>query len=278
MNESIIWHLSNNMDFPLELWRHPKISIKLNNVTLSDWNRLDLKSEIANIIFLQVNEAEWKNLQSDFTSKYGNHPEVALILIAPIENSNLTNAKSVNPFLLLENPLHKHEIKTIIDKTIQSELYKRASLDIGTSCLENIGFFEGVFDLARKENMEKKETIEALEKILEYETKVKVSQEQVNKAIESVNELKEKELLEVHQVLKANEHLDILRENELKDAILTKQATEAALQFSRIEEIQMDKIIQAQNRLFAFSDKEIRALFEENKALKKKLGIPIEED
>jgi len=57
-----------------------------------------------------------------------------------------------------------------------------------------------------------------------------------------------------------------------------REATEAALQFSRIEEITQDKIINAQNKLFEYTDKEIKQLVLENKELKKRLGIKEDEE
>jgi len=273
MNESIIWHISNEKFFPLELFRNPKISVSVKHVPLNDWDKITLNSAIGNLIFLQVTNTEWEQIKKDFVNKFSPHSQVTLTLVASSDDSNLSDAGSNAHLLILESPLHKREITALIDKALQVELYKRASLQIGASCLENIGFFEGVFDLARKENKDQNETIKAFEEILEYENKLKKSQDILNKAMENVNGLREKELLELHQILKVNQNLDALRESELKEAIQTKSATEAVLQFSRIEEMQLDQIIKAQNKLFEFTDTELKALLEENKELKKKLGL-----
>ena len=44
-----------------------------------------------------------------------------------------------------------------------------------------------------------------------------------------------------------------------------------------LEEMNMDKIIKAQNKIFEYTDKEIRELIQENIELKKKLGMKIAE-
>ncbi|HMX33419.1 MAG TPA: hypothetical protein PKC66_14370, partial [Leptospiraceae bacterium] len=77
--------------------------------------------------------------------------------------------------------------------------------------------------------------------------------------------------------IKANEKLDLLREKELKEAIEIQEATEKALQYSRIEEMNMDKILRAHDRIFKYSEQEIKDLIKENIELKKKLGIKVEE-
>ncbi|MDX1957705.1 MAG: hypothetical protein SFU98_03980 [Leptospiraceae bacterium] len=273
MNESIIWHISNEKNFPIELFRNPKVSISVKNVPLNDWDKIVLNSAIGNLIFLQVNSEEWKKIGKEFAQKFSSHPQVTLTLILGTDGSKLESELVSNHMFFLETPLHKKEITVLIDKSFQVELYKRASIQIGATCLENIGFFDGVFELARKETKESRDTIKALESILEFESRMRKSQDAINLAMERVNELREKELLELHQVLIANKNLDVLREHELKDAIEVQSATEAALQFSRIEEMQLDQIIQAQNKLFEFTDNELKALLEENRELKKKLGL-----
>jgi hypothetical protein len=107
-----------------------------------------------------------------------------------------------------------------------------------------------------------------MEKMLEYHAKVKNYQEIMNRAIDDVNVLRNEEILTLHERIKATEMLDELKTKELIEAQKVREATEAALQFSRIEEITQDKIINAQNKLFEYTDKEIRTLVMENKELK----------
>lgn len=243
---------------------------------MTEWEKIEFKREEINIVFVQVSKAEWDSLHKKVILGLDTHPQVQLLIFCPTEEGIVSNIQG--NFLLLEYPLHKVELKWLIDKTIQAELYKRISLEVSTSCLANIGFFDSLFELARQENKDREDTLKAYEKILEYEMEIKKSQDKLNEAIERVNELRDKELLELHERIKAQEKLDILREEELKTALKIREATEKVLEYTALEEKSMDKIIRAQDRLFRYTEKEIKALMEENRELKKRLGIPVEED
>jgi hypothetical protein len=278
MKKSIIWNLSNGQEFPLDLWKHPKLAILINNVSLKDYASIELNPEEINILFVSVDNSEWSSIEYNFLKLFGNKPEITLLLIAPSGNENLKVNQSIKGnYEILESPIRKKEVRLIIDRTIQAEFYKASAIEIGAGCLANIGFFEGLFELAHTEYKNSQDIIKAFEKMLEYEAKIKLSNQEVNQAMEKVNEMRDAEMLELVETLKANEKLDTLREKELREAIEIQEATEKALQFSRIEEMHMDKIIKAQNRIFEYTDKEIKELVQENIELKKKLGIKVEE-
>lgn len=278
MKKSIIWNISDGIEFPLDLWKHPKLAILINNVPLKDYASITLSPEEINILFVNVSKEKWEAIGYDFLKLYANKSEVTLTLIAPSGNENLSLNHIVRGnYEILESPIRKKEVRLIIDRTIQAEFYKSSAIEIGAGCLANIGFFEGLFELAHTEYKNSQEIISAFEKMLEYEAKIKLSNEEVNEAMKKVNEMRDAEMLELVETIKANEKLDALREKELKDAIEIQEATEKALQFSRIEEMNMDKIIKAQNRIFEYTDKEIKELVQENIELKKKLGIKTEE-
>lgn len=276
MTHTKIWHISSGNEFPLQLWKNPQVQIELITIPLNEWEKIEFPREEINIVFVQVSKAEWENFHKKMIAGLDTHPQVQILIFSPTEPGVTSNVKG--NFLLLEYPIHKMELKWLIDKAIQAELYKRISLEVSTSCLANIGFFDGLFELARQENKDKAEAIKAYEKILEYELEIKKSQDRLNQAIERVNELRDKELLELHERIKAQERLDELREAELKEALQIKEATQKVLEYTAVEEKSMDKIIRAQDRLFRYTEKEIKALMEENKELKKRLGIPVKDD
>ena len=250
----------------------------INNVSLKDYASIELNPEEINILFVSVDNSEWSSIEYNFLKLFGNKPEITLLLIAPSGNENLkVNQSMKGNYEILESPIRKKEVRLIIDRTIQAEFYKASAIEIGAGCLANIGFFEGLFELAHTEYKNSQDIIKAFEKMLEYEAKIKLSNQEVNQAMEKVNEMRDAEMLELVETLKANEKLDTLREKELREAIEIQEATEKALQFSRIEEMHMDKIIKAQNRIFEYTDKEIKELVQENIELKKKLGIKVEE-
>ncbi|WCL48050.1 hypothetical protein [Leptospira sp. GIMC2001] len=275
MKKSIIWNISTGEKFPLELWKHPKIKIELNNVILNDTPNLVLSDDESNILYLRVTKKEWDKVKDQIFKNFALHPFVSIILISSPDDPDAIYADTLgqSKFLVLENPLHLRELRIILDRIIQVEFYKQAAMEIGNGCLANVGFFEGVFELAHKEYESTKQENDALQSILTYEEKIKKNQHDIDIAMQIVNELKNLELIELHDRIKATEKLEELREKELKTVIEAKKATEKALEYSRIEEINLDRIIKAQDRLFAYTDKEIRDLLDENLELKKKLGI-----
>lgn len=277
MVNSNIWHISSGKQFPLELWKHPSFSIQVKNIQLSSLEKIVLQPNEMNIIFLQVSQKEWEDIKHNFTREFDTNPNIVLSIVCPTEDKSLSHDKKLSS-LILEYPLRANDIKFLVDKAMQAELYKRASYEISQNCIENMNYVEGIFDMARKENLDKQNTIFAMEKMLEYHARVKTYQEEMNKAIEDVNVLRSQELLVLHERIKANEIMDELKTRELMEAQKLREATEAALQFSRIEEINQDKIINAQNKLFEYTDKEIRHLVLENKELKKRLGLKEDED
>ncbi|MCE9501905.1 MAG: hypothetical protein K8R21_15605, partial [Leptospira sp.] len=227
MKNSIIWHISDGKDFPIELWKHPKLILKVNKVQFKDLNSINVSGDDINIFFLEISGSDWKQQKSAFIKRYETKPEIAIVLIASPDSESIYPDVPNNPKIeILENPLHKRELRLIIDRVIQTEFFKTAALEMGESCLQNVGFFEGLFELAHREIKDADKTKNALNGILEYEHQIKKSQNSINQAIDKVNSLKESELLGLHSRIKANENLDRLREQELKDAIRTKEATE----------------------------------------------------
>ncbi|EOQ88151.1 hypothetical protein LEP1GSC202_3141 [Leptospira yanagawae serovar Saopaulo str. Sao Paulo = ATCC 700523] len=275
MKTSYIWNLSQGRPFPVELWKHSKIKIQVNQIGLKELDQISITPNDIHIVFIQVTLKEWQEIQSKVTTIFEGSPFVSLILISSEDGANQIQemVQSQPKYLVLENPLHVRELRMILDRTIQSESYKAAALDIGNSCLENVGFFEGVFSLAHQEYEESKKENEALRSILQYEELVKRSQAGINNALEKVNDMKNQELIELHERVKASQQLDELREKELKQALELQKATEQVLNYSRIEEMNLDKILRAQDRLFEYTEQEIKELVEENRALKKKLGM-----
>ncbi|HNF13031.1 MAG TPA: hypothetical protein PK453_05135 [Leptospiraceae bacterium] len=278
MNKSniIIWNFSDKALY--ESAKPEKLQITEKKLKTKDWKNLEFDKTALNFVFAEFNESEWKELGDKFIEKFEFHPEVILTLAVSSAAKNFPLKGDASRLLHLESPARIREIRYLIERTVSAEAYKKASIDMGASCLENIGFFEGLFDLARKEQKESKETVRALENILEYEGKMKQSQEQVNHAMETVNHLRDQEMIDLYERIKATENLELLREQELREALKTKEATEAALLYSRQEELHMDRIIEAHTKLFKYSEEEFKKLLRENIELKKRLGIPVEED
>jgi len=275
LKTSLIWNISNNRPFPLELWKHPKIKIQVNQFNFTDISKIKFSENEFNFLFLQANESEWNQIRSLLKTDFDSHPFLSLIIVhSPDASEKIYEEVKTNArYLVLENPLHFRELRIILDRCIQAEFYKSAVHDIGSSCLENVGFFEGVFALAHREYEDSKKENAALKSILDYEEQVKKSQVGINQAMEKVSDLKNQEMIELHERVKASEQLDELRAIELKQALEMQKATEQVLNYSRIEEMNMEKILKAHNKLFDYTEQEIKDLISENESLKKKLGL-----
>jgi hypothetical protein len=279
LKNAVIWNISdNNKPFPFDIWRSLKMDIQLLNVDITDYKSIPFSPKDFNLVFLNISTEIWKQIELSFIEYFLQLEEVFMVLIALPINEVPGETELPFKFYYLEHPLKPRELKMIIDKSLKAEFYKKAAIEISQNCQGNFSLFEGVFALAHQEQKNSNETIKAFQSLFDYETKMKQFYKDLDDAIEHVNQFRDKELIELKERIKANEQLEVLREQELKDAIQHKEATERALQFSRIEEIQMDRIIKAQERLFQYNDKEILSLYRENIELKKKLGMPVTEE
>lgn len=270
MIQAFILNISNQKPFPVESWNTNRLSISIQNYSVSEINSISLLKDKIYLFYIDLFEAEYRESKAQINKFLEANSDIKFVMYVGFTSEEFSQTTST---FCLETPIRKSELKLIVEKTILAEFYKNSALEIGDACLNNVGFFEGVFELARKENLESKDTTLAFELILDYEKKNKVSKAQINQAIDRVIEMKDAELIHMNETLKATEKLNRLRESELKEEIATREAIEKALLFSHEEEINMQKIIKAQDKIFEFTDKEIRALVEENKQLKLKLGL-----
>jgi hypothetical protein len=270
MDKIIIWNINDGAVFPIDTPKLAKFDIQVQDVPYKEWKKSPLDPTKMNLFFINLNVSSLAEIQKELFSFIESNPPVQLTLLGlPSENKEI-NSKHIE---IIEKPFRKKELKLIIEKSIQAVYYKYSTMEIGSAILENFSHFEGLFNLASKETKDANDSVKAFELILDYEKKNKVSSKRIYEAMSKVDEMKETEMLQLFDLIKANEKLNALREAELKDALATKDATEKALEFSKIEEINMQKIINAHDRIFEYTDLEIRQLVEENKELKKKLGI-----
>ncbi|TGK42397.1 hypothetical protein [Leptospira andrefontaineae] len=275
MKTANIWHITSGAEFPVHIWKHPRINIELRKVQLKDYRSIELDAQDINVFYVNTNLKEWSEIKDDFLKRFELHPFVALTIISSPEAEEIYNKLSPKGKTeVLEYPVQPRSLRIILDRVIQTEFFKMVANEIGNSCLANVGFFEGVFELANKEYKDTHKANAALHAILEFEAKIKKNNEDINKAIERVNELKNQELLTLHERLKVSEIIDNLKTMELKHALELKKATERALEYSSIEEIEMKNILEAHTKLFEYTEQEIKDLVEENKRLRKELGLP----
>lgn len=274
MKNSIIWFLSNNNNFPIEIWKHPNFDIKVKQIPLTEFESINFQAKEFNLLFLYVSHKEWSQYKSKWIPKIENSPQLLHTLIASRTEQEIPREKFAKSNIdILSTPLQLVELRMIINWIITAELYKYIALEIGENCMEKMAFFDGLFSLAHNENRDSEDTVKALQSILDYEGNIKLFNESVNQAMTAVNSLKDNEMIELKERIIADELLDNLRSRELKDALEINKAMEEALLFSRSEGIHKDQVIRAHERIFQYTDEEIRKLYIENQELKKRLDI-----
>lgn len=271
MTATVIWNISQSKNFPVEIWKHPKFELELKKLSFNELESINFTKDSINVLFFDITEKDYLSKKKFLVQILSSISEISLMIFTGFKLNESDFGTFSNNVLYIEK-IKSNELKHILDKTIQAEFYKKSALEIGQACLSNVGFYEGLFELANKENRDNKDTLKAFELILDYEKKNKSNRDEIGKAMNKVEELKDTEMILLVDTLKATERLNELREEELKEAIAFKDATEKALQFSRIEEMNMQKIIKAQDKIFEYTDKEIRELVQENKDLKKQLA------
>nr|OBZ97794.1 Uncharacterized protein A9P81_4071 [Leptospira interrogans serovar Copenhageni/Icterohaemorrhagiae] len=147
---AIIWHITSGKEFPIQIWKHPRVNIELSKVALDGLGAIDLLKADIHIFFLSVNLEEWNQVRESIR-KFELHPYASLIIIYSDEAEKIKGVVPENGKIeVLEHPVHPRNLRLILDRTVQSEFYKLAANEIGNSCLTNIGFFEGVLNWLKK--------------------------------------------------------------------------------------------------------------------------------
>ena len=259
MKKCNIWYISENDDLPA-ITNPGFIETEIKKLGLNDSNKINISGEDCNIFLICGNFS--------LSDEIIQNKKTAAVFLT--KDNQLTKSKN-RKIHMIESPLRKNEIQYILEVTIQWQYYKMTAEEISESCLSNVGFFEGVFNLARNEYAETKKESEAYKQLLNYENQLKGYQDNIQTAFEKILGFKDSELIQLKERLNASEKLDNFREQELLEALKEKNATEQALEYSRIEEMNMDKMIHAQNNLFDYTARQIKDLMEENKRLKDEL-------
>ncbi|MCB1160278.1 MAG: hypothetical protein H7A25_23825 [Leptospiraceae bacterium] len=278
MKVSNIWHISENNSFPFELWRNDKVEIRLHECNHSNYKDVHYPIDEINLVYFEITPDQWIQKKTEVVNFFNSHPAVSTTIIISSSEENPLEDESIGyRFIVLGSPLRPVLLRGLIDRCFLLEYYRQVTIELanGNPGLDQL---EGIFELAKRENKNSEETIHALEKLLNYEVGLRGFNRKISDAVKNLNDYRDHEIMELHKRIQANEQLDRLREAELKDALTDKEATEKALQFSRLEEIEMNKIINAHEKLSRYTIEEIKALYKENIELKKRLGIPVEEE
>lgn len=156
----------------------------------------------------------------------------------------------------------------LLNLSLQLAHYRLAAREIEEEARNASGVFDKVFELARQEQLNEENQIHAYEALLDYEHEVRRSERNTLLALENLERFRDKEIGFLHEQLEATQQLNEFRDREMKDTLNLLDATMKVLSLARREEMEMNRIIQAQDNLRQFTDQEIRELLEENQRLK----------
>ena len=267
MKKARIFTLKGGSDLSITLDGKSIYKPEIEKIDLSGLETVSADKNEINIVILNISADEFAKSRQIIQKAFDNFI-FSLILIVTDNSAVLRSSLNDSRYFVMDNPLHMEEMNHILDKAILASYYRMTAFEIGESCLGNIGFFEGIFDLAKKEKLDIDAENTALKNLLNYETELKKFQDNLNSAFEKLLKIKDSEILEMKKRLDASEKLDKLREKEIRDALDSAEAIEKVLQYTRVEEMNMDKTIKAQTQLFEYTTQQVQELIEENKKLK----------
>ena len=161
----------------------------------------------------------------------------------------------------------------MLEQVLQQEYYRQVVYRVSQESRQRLGAFESLLELARKEIKTFREESAAFQALLTYEGNLRQFDQSMRVAMEETMQMKSNELLGMKSQLEATERLSDYRSLELREARATLSAAEAALDMSRQENIERERIILAMDQLRSYTDKELMDLFQENQTLRARLGM-----
>lgn len=175
--------------------------------------------------------------------------------------------------VVLDDQVRPRHLKTMLEQVLQQEYYRQVVYRVSQESRQRLGAFESLLELARKEIKTFREESAAFQALLTYEGNLRQFDQSMRVAMEETMQMKSNELLGMKSQLEATERLSDYRSLELREARATLSAAEAALDMSRQENIERERIILAMDQLRSYTDKELMDLFQENQTLRARLGM-----
>jgi len=272
-----IWHISKNRNFPLNL------SDEFSGLVVRECNFEEAKTlqpddSGIHLFFFQVEAADLDTQCRILDELPTLLPFFRVVLVPEADYRRADQLLRVRKRLyLLDDGIKSGVLQMFLSTLLQMERYRHIIQDFSTQLRAHREFFDSFSNLIQKEMSQMKGESVAYQHLLEFEQRYRVFEEQVNSAINEAFRLKEHEMLRVQDAFMAMEKLQDFRDSELQLARDTLRAAEIALNLSREENLERDKIIEALQHLNIYTDSEVVELYRENQDLRKKLGMPARE-
>lgn len=276
MQTARIFHISQGRQFPLLFTEQGPFRMEVIEARLQDLGNIQASGESPfHVCLIQGETGECRELVERLREARQLDDLPKVIVLPEAEYAPLVQEASLIPrVVVLDDQIRPRHLMTMLEQLLQQEYYRHVVYRVGSESRERVSAFESLLEMARKEVQSFREESAAFQALLEYEGKLRHFDAGLREAMEQTMQMKSAELLAMKSQLEATERLSDYRSLELQEARATLTAAEAALDMSRKENIERERIILAMDQLRNYTDRELMDLFQENQELRAKLGMP----
>ena len=275
MQSARIYHISEGRALPLTQSERGPFALEVIEQNYRELSTIEPAGGSTQIFILQM-EPDRLNDMVDVVKQCRSLDDYPKIII--VSESEFERARRLISLIpraaLIGDSIRPAHLRLIIDLIVQQEYYRQVVYRMSHDARARGEIFENLMELARNELRRTRDENQAYQSLVDYESEIRKSEKQIQEALEMTMQLKNQELVTLKSQLEAIEKLSEYRDQELIHARSTLKATEAALDLSTRENIQRESLITAMDRLRIYTDKELMDLYNENQALRQKLGMP----
>ena len=274
MKQTYIWHVSRGSKFPLRLNDSGPLQPVLKTCSLEELEGLAPSADVLHVFLIQLDGAEMAPFKQEIKKAHRLDDFPKLIIVPDNLYEQARNDFAlVSRTYVIDDSTRTHHLHLLVELVVHQEYYRQLLYDISGELRRHSELFENMQALTSRELKNITEESKAYQGLQEFEENCRKFEVSTREAMSLVNELKDEEMHSIKEEMSATERLSEYRVQELRAAHETIEATRAALEFSREENLRRDELLEAMDRLRSFTEKEMIELFEENKELRKKLGL-----
>ncbi len=254
-------------DFPWGDIEKPPLSLSITPFSAGETAKVaaDVAGRASVIVVLDIdNEKQAHEAEGLVNSMPA---EVAIVLLAPSQLFDQAQKSMRKGTYLLQKPLRRLEFFLLIEKMVLLEYYKAKTESLNQTEKEWLARVEQVFELSRKELLDRERTTMAYERLVEYEEHLLEEQRRINRALLDLQEFRDNEKLEWEKERSAREKISNLQREEMQVKDQTVKAQENLLEFNRSETAAYLRILKEFESKGTLSKQDIQELLDEHKKL-----------
>jgi len=289
VEKSIIYYVTKNKKKPsinLKPWLKKKVvhspqgdnidlKITVKNLTFAELDKIEpsLKKFKLAILLFFVKTGEFAKIKKLIPKDEFLHAIPKYIFLPANDFKRIRNYGNLCEGIVLKSDdFDSKNLGWLAYLTLLNEHYYHQIDEMANRIDKTSQIMESVFDLARSELTDATEAGKAFERILDYESQVRETEYTSRVAYEQLSQFRDQEIFALRQQLDAEERLRNFHRAQKKGFLEIQEATNSLLEFSHRENEEKTKFLEAQEKLRALTEQEIRTLHAENKQLKEKLN------